>query len=145
MSFETAFITAPVPVTVLTTHGDIDASNYQELIRLVKKLYAEGTRNLLLDLGDTPFVSSSGLVALHSIALVLSGSQPLNPENGWAALHEMAQGLGALQTHFKLLNIQPRVDRTLDISGLKPSYEIYSDRDAALASFLPKKTAPAAP
>ncbi len=144
MNFETTFVTAPVPVTVLKTHGDIDGSNYREFISVVQKLYKEGTRNLLLDLGDTKFISSSGVVALHSITLMLNGGQPLNVEDGWNALHEMGQGLAAVQMHLKLLNVQPRVDRTLDISGMKPFYEIFSDREAALASFQPEKTAPAA-
>ncbi len=144
MKFDTAFITSPAQVTILATHGDIDGSNYRELIAVVKKLYQEGTRNLLLDLSDTPFMSSSGMVALHSITLLLNGSQPLNVEDGWSALHEMGQGLGTVQSHLKLLNVQPRVDRTLDISGMKPYYAIFSDRDAAVASFQPEKTAPAA-
>lgn len=140
MNFESTFVSAPVPVTVLTTHGDIDGSNYRELISAVQKLYQDGTRNLLLDLGDTKFLSSSGLVALHSITSMLNGGQPLNVEEGWSALHEMGTGFGTLQTHLKLLNIQPRVDRTLDLAGFKSFFEIFTDRDAALASFLPEKT-----
>lgn len=142
MNYETTFITAPAPVTVLTTHGDIDASNYQELINLAQKLYQDGTRNLLLDLGDTAFISSSGLVALHSVAMLLNGGQPLDVEDGWSALQEMGDGPGDLQTHLKLLNVQKRVDHTLDVSGLKPFYPIFTDRDTALASFLPQTTAP---
>jgi anti-anti-sigma regulatory factor len=145
MSFETSFLSAAVPVTLVTTHGDIDASNYRELISLGQKLYHDGTRNLLLDLGDTQFVSSSGLVALHSLALTLNGGQPLNIDEGWSALREMGGGLGAMQAHLKLLNVQPRVDRTLDLSGLKPFYEIFTNREAALSSFQSEKTAPAAP
>lgn len=145
MSIDTNFVSASVPVTVLTTHGDIDASNYQELIRVGQKLYQDGTRNLLLDLADTNFISSSGLVALHSLALMLNGNQPLNIEEGWTALREMGDGLGTIQPHLKLLNVGERVNRTLDISGLKSFYEIFADRDAALASFQPEKKAPAVP
>lgn len=143
MSFETELIPASVPVTVITTHGDIDASNYQDLIRLVQQLFKDGTRDVLLDLKDTAFISSSGLVALHSATLLMNGGKPLNVEDGWAALREMAQGPGALQAHIKLLNVGPRVERTLDISGLKTFYNIFTDREAALASFQPAKTAPA--
>lgn len=145
MNIETTFVAAGVPVTVLTTHGEIDGSNYQQLIANVNKLVQEGTRDLLLDLGDTPFISSSGLVALHSIALLLNGGKPLNVEDGWSALNSMGEGLGSLQAHLKLLNVQPRVDRTLRISGLIPYYEIFSDREAALASFQAEKTAPDIP
>ncbi len=143
MKYETAFLNTPAPVTVLTTHGDIDGSNYRELIAVAQKLYQEGTRNLLLDLADTPFMSSSGMVALHSIALMMQGGKALNVEDGWAALREMGAGLGGPQAHLKLLNAGARIIRTLDISGLKDSYEIFTDREAALASFLPQKTAAA--
>ncbi len=140
MKYETAFLNTPAPVTVLTTHGDIDGSNYRELIAVAQKLYQDGTRNLLLDLADTPFMSSSGMVALHSVALLLQGGQPLNVEDGWAALREMGAGLGGPQAHLKLLNVGPRVDRTLEISGLKTFYQIFTDRQTALASFQPEKT-----
>lgn len=143
MNFETDFVSASTPVTILTTHGDIDGSNYRELISFVEKLYQDGTRDLLLDLGDTPFLSSSGLVALHSITSTLNGGQPLNVEEGWSALHEMGTGFGTVQRHIKLLNIQPRVDRTLGIAGFKAFFEIFTDREAALASFQPEKTASA--
>jgi anti-anti-sigma regulatory factor len=142
LNYETTFVSTQVPVTVLTTHGDIDGSNYQEFISVVKALYQDGTRNLLLDLGDTPFISSSGLAALHSIALIMNGGQPLNTEDAWSTLRTMGLGLGMLQMHLKLLNVQPRVDRTLTISGQKTFYEIFSNRDEALASFKPEKTGP---
>jgi len=144
MNFTTEFITAAVPVTVITSHGDIDASNYQDLIHLVQMLYKDGTRNVLLDLKDSAFVSSSGLVALHSVTLFLNGGKSLDIEDGWSALREMAAGPGSVQAHLKLLNVGPRVDRTLDISGLKQFYQIFTDLQAALASFQPEKTAPSA-
>ena len=145
MNFETAFVSAGVPVTVLTTHCDIDASNYQELIGVVQKLYEEGTRDVLLDLNETAFISSSGLVALHSISLMLNGGQPLDIEDGWAALHEVGEGLTARHNHLVLLNVQPRVDKTLTVSGLKPFYAIFNDSAAALAEFKPGSAPLAAP
>jgi len=136
MSFEITLVPALAPVTVLTTHGDIDASNYQELIRLVRQLYQGGVRDLLLDLGDTVYLSSSGMVALHSIALLMNGGVPLDIDEGWSALRTMGFGLGSPdKSHFKLLNVHQRVDRTLQISGLKPYYPIYTDLEVALASF----------
>ncbi len=135
MNIETASVTAPVPVTILTTHGDIDGSNYQELIMTGQRLCKAGMTNLLIDMGDTKYMSSSGLVALHSIAMLLKGEQPLNVDDGWNALRDMAEGPGETQQHLKLLNIPPRVDHLLEISGLKEVYQVFTDREAALASF----------
>ena len=143
MKYEVLLVTAQTPVTILTTHGDIDGSNYRELIQIVSNLHHSGTRNLLLDLADTPFMSSSGMVALHSIALMLNGEAPPDVEQGWNALHSMAEGPGTVQSHLKLLDVQPRVNHTLEISGLKPFYETFTNRETALASFEPERTAPA--
>jgi len=83
-----------------------------------------------------PYMGSSGLVALHSIALLLRGETPPDPESGWNAFHSIARDreTGA-QPYVKLLGLQPKVDRTLEITGMKVFFEIYADRAAALASF----------
>jgi anti-anti-sigma regulatory factor len=125
-----------VPVAILGIQGDLDASNYQDLIARAKEVYGAGTRHILLDLSNTPFMSSSGMVALHSIALLLRGEQPPDPEHGWAAIHGLGQGLGTgPQQHIKLLNPQLKVDRALEKAGLKGSFEIHTELATAIASF----------
>ena len=125
-----------VPVTILGVEGDLDASNYQELIARAKEAYDAGTCHILLDLSQTRFISSSGLVAIHSIALMLRGERPLDLEQGWSALHAVAGGLGAgRQPGLKFLNPQPRVNRALAIAGLDEAFEIYIDQSAAIASW----------
>lgn len=124
------------PVAILGIEGDLDASNYQDLIAKAKEVYDAGTRHILLDLSQTRFISSSGLVAIHSIALLLCGERPLDLEDGWASLHAVAVGLGGgRQPDLKFLNPQPRVMRALQIAGLNEAFEIYTDRAAALASW----------
>ena len=125
-----------VPVAVLSVQGDLDASNYQELIVKAKELYNMGTHQILLDLSNTSFVSRSGLVAIHSIALLLHGERPPDLEQGWSAIHAVEHGLDAgSQRHLKLLNPQPKVDRTLEKAGLKEFFEIHTDLATAIASF----------
>ncbi len=127
-----------VPVTVLCIEGDLDGSNYQDVIARAKELYAAGTRHLLLDLTNTPYMSSAGLVALHGVTLLLRGEEPPSPENGWSAFHAISrdQTSGHAKQHgVKLLNPQPRVDKLLDKAGLKDSFEIYNDLQTAVASF----------
>ncbi len=124
-----------VPVTVLAIDGKLDGSNYQELIDRVNGLYKSGTRSLLLDLTNLSYMSSSGVVALHSIAVLLhSGALP-NLDNGWAALNAVAEESGGLRKEVKLFNPQTRVDRTLEISGMKQFLEIFSDLQTAVNSF----------
>jgi anti-anti-sigma regulatory factor len=124
------------PVTILRMEGDLDASNYQDLIARVQSLYQEGMRNLLLDMSNTPFMSSAGIVALHAAALILRGERPPDPDSGWEAFHAIDRDIDrGFQQHIKLLNPQPRVERALEKTGLKQFFEIYTDEAAALASF----------
>jgi anti-anti-sigma regulatory factor len=125
-----------VPVAVLTPHGDLDASNYQDLITEAQEAYKSGTRDIVLDLSDTPYMSSSGLVALQSIAALLRGDESPDPESGWDAFHAIQRDReSGCQEHFKLLNPQPRVDRVLEMVGFKRFMEIHNDLETAIASF----------
>lgn len=125
-----------VPVTILGLHGELDASNYQDVIDRAREAYASGARYLLIDMRDTPYMGSSGLVALHSIALLVRGEPPPDPEAGWGAFHALSHDKGSgVQSRVKLLGVQPRVERTLEMTGLKSFFEIHSDPEAAVASF----------
>lgn len=125
-----------VPVTILHTHGDVDLASFQDLIVSAQRAYDEGARDILLDLSETPYMSSSGFVALQSIAAITRGVAPPDPEAGWAAFHAIDRDRASgLQAHFKLLNPQPRVDRVLEMSGFKRFLEVHTDLEAAVASF----------
>lgn len=125
-----------VLVTVLKPRGELDASNYQDLIAEARKVYDEGARDILLDLGDVSYMSSSGLVALQSMAKLLRGEELPDLESGWAAIRTIDRDRDTgVQAHFKLLNPQPRVDSVLETVGLKRYLEIFSDLESALAAF----------
>jgi anti-anti-sigma regulatory factor len=125
-----------VPVTVLQPFGDIDAHTYQELIAQGQAAYNAGARAVVLDLGHVHYLSSSGLVAIHSIARLLQGQAPPDPEAGWSAFHaidhDRAQGL---HPHLKLVNPQPAVDKVLTTTGFRHMFEVHPDLAAAVASF----------
>jgi anti-anti-sigma factor len=125
-----------VPVTVLQTHGDLDASNYQDLIASARQAYDEGARAILLDLGDTSYMSSSGLVALQSIAALLRGDVPTDLESGWEAFRSIDRDRDrGFQTSFKLVNPQPRVEHVLEMVGFTGFLEIHTDLEIAVNSF----------
>jgi anti-anti-sigma regulatory factor len=124
------------PVTVIRLHGRIDGSNYESLIAKASQLCAGGARSLLLDLGDVNFVSSAGLVALHSIVLLMRGEKPTDPESGWDALHAIDRDeISGAQPYVKLLNPQPKISNTLQMSAMDRFFEIFTDESAAIASF----------
>ena len=127
---------ARVPVTIMQLHGELDASNYLDLIARAKEICAAGTRHLLLDLSGLSFMASSGLVALHSIALITRGDEPPDPEYGWSAFRAIRKDVeGDFEQHCKILNPQPSVDRVLEVAGFKVSLEVHTDLETALASF----------
>jgi anti-anti-sigma regulatory factor len=125
-----------VPVTVLCPQGELDASNYQELVAAAQEVVRGGGQDILLDLSQTTYMSSSGLVALQSMAALLRGEEPPDPEAGWAAYHAVDRDRDAgFQVHLKLLNPQPRVDHVLDMVGFKRFLEVHADLETAVASF----------
>jgi anti-anti-sigma regulatory factor len=125
-----------VPVTILGLHGDLDASNYQEVIAKAQAIYNAGGRYLLLGMSDVPFMGSSGLVALHAVAVLMRGDKPADPASGWDAIHAIDRDReSGMQKHVKLLAPQQQVDRVLDRTGLKQYFEIHSDRETAIAAF----------
>ena len=95
-------------------------------------------RNLLLDLEKLEFVSSSGLVGLHNMALIMRGETLEDKEEGWGAIRGISRDLiksSGPETHFKLLNPQPLVRKVLDTSGFSDIMPVYEDEAAAVASF----------
>ena len=127
-----------VPVTVVRLEGELDASNYEQLIARVEALYGEGARDLLLDLEKVDFVSSSGLIGLHSVALIMRGETLADPEEGWAAFRAVSRDMlksSDEEVHFKLLKPQPVVGKVLDTSGFSDFMPVYDDEETAVASF----------
>ena len=127
---------AVVPVTIMKLQGELDASNFQDVIDRVQVLYQGGTRHLLIDLSDLSFMSSSGLVALYSAARIMAGAAPPNPEHGWGVFRELEKATeGGLEKHCQLCCPQPAVDRALEITGFKAFLTVHPDMETALGSF----------
>jgi anti-anti-sigma regulatory factor len=125
-----------VPVTILGLKGDLDASNFQEVIKNANDIFTLGGRNLLLDLSQLKFLSSSGIVALHSIALIMRGDRPHDLDNFWGTWHAIREDKSSSkQEHVKLLNPAPKIQETLHKTGMDAFFEIFHDWNTALASF----------
>ena len=125
-----------VPVTVIKLDGQLDGQNFQELISKAQELYSTGARDFLLDLRDLTYISSAGLVALHSVALMARGEQLPDMEGGWAAYRSMGRSSEAgVQKHVKLLNPRSEIMGVLDMVGFSSVFQIYTDRDEAVNSF----------
>jgi anti-anti-sigma regulatory factor len=125
-----------VPVTVLHLDGKLDGQNFHELIEKAGQVHAAGARDILIDAAGLSYISSAGLVALHSVTLMLRGEALPDPNQGWVALKSMERIRdGGIQSHIKLLNPRPEVIRVLDMVGFTTFFEIYTDLQTAVRSF----------
>ncbi|MBI5928982.1 MAG: STAS domain-containing protein [Chloroflexi bacterium] len=125
-----------VPVTIITLKGALDGSNYESLIAAGRSAHAAGAKAILLDLSELTFMSSAGLVALHNLYAILKDETEPDPEAGWATLKTVGNaGQAGGQPFVKLLNPQPAVKRTLEITGMYTFFEVHTDRETALQSF----------
>jgi anti-anti-sigma factor len=136
MNIQVSQAQGTVPVTVLKVDGQLDGQTYQDLINKAKELYAAGARDFLLDLSDLIYISSAGLVALHSIALLVKGEELPDTESGWSAYRSMGRTSAAgLQNHIKLFNPREEVRNVLDMVGFGNVFQIFTDREEAVKSF----------
>ena len=125
-----------VEVTVLGLNGQLDGQSYQELITQARELYSAGARDFLLDLGDLTYISSAGLVAIHTVALLLRGEAVPDTDDGWASMKSVKKSTeGNLEAHIKLLNPRPEVRSVLEMVGFDRAFQIYSNLEEALNSF----------
>ena len=115
--------------------GELDAASYLDVMDRARQVIADGDGYVLLDLEGLSYMGSSGLFAIHSMAMLLRGEEPPDPEGGWGAIHEAAREEAAAAERLKLLAPQPQVDRVLERSGLKRYFTTYTDRAEALGAF----------
>ena len=118
-------------IAIMQLIGDINATNFIQISDTAQELYMNPARNLIIDLSEVPTITSTGLAAIHKIALLYSGV-PQNVEQD--ANPDFTHSSNA-RKHVKLLNPQPDVEKTLENAGLKLFFRIFKDLDSALASF----------
>ena len=126
---------ARVPVVVMRLEGELDAATYLDVLARARELVADGDGYVLLDLERLVYMGSSGLFAIHSIAMLLRGEEPPDPEGGWGAIHAAERTDDEAVDRLKLLAPQPQVARVLERSGLTRYFKTYTDHAEALGAF----------
>ena len=119
------------PVAIMRIKGNIDASNFVDVVTKAQEIYKNPARNLIIDLSEVPYVSSAGLVAIHRIALLYSGVPQEVEENTRPDFTHSSTA----RKHVKLLSPPPAVDQILETTGLKLFFKVFKDLDSALKSF----------
>ena len=101
-------------VTILDLHGRITLGEEVATLRdTIRELLDAGQKNILLDMGDVPYIDSSGLGQLvGSFATVTNRGGQL-----------------------KLLNLQKKLHELMQVTKLITVFESYTSEPAALRSF----------
>ena len=106
-----------VPVTVFELQDRVNLGNTAELEQAGKDAYANGTRNLVLDISKVDSFTSAGIRALMVIYKLMANDE------------------GKESKHVKLVSPTSYVREVLEVSGITNSIEIYDSLDKAIASF----------
>jgi 2-iminoacetate synthase ThiH len=117
-----------VSVTVLKIIGNLTSES--ELAAQADKAHDAGSHHILLDLSEVPYVSSSGLRALHYIFTLLKTAE----DNKTAEKEGIVSG-SYVSSHLKLLKPNKHVLEVLKTAGYDMFLEIHTDYQKAIASF----------
>lgn len=106
-----------VPVTVFELQERVNLGNTAELEQAGKDAYANGTRDLVIDISKVDSFTSAGIRALLVIYKLLAGDE------------------GKRSKHVKLVSPTSYVREVLEVAGVADSIEIYNSLEEAIASF----------
>jgi len=106
-----------VPVTIFELQDRVNLGNTAELEQAGKEAYANGTRDLIIDISKVDSFTSAGIRALLVIYKMMAGDEGKNSK------------------HVKLVSPTKYVREVLEVSGVADSIGIYDTLDEAVASF----------
>lgn len=132
LEFNTTSQNGRVPVTILRPIGEIDSSNYKIFQTTGENAILDGTRHLLLDLKDAPYISSAGLRVIHTLFNAL---RDLHKDANDEELRKQ-MSMGAYKSpYIKVVNLSPRVREAFELSGFDVYIEVFDDISTAVNSF----------
>lgn len=124
------------PIAIIHLDGKLDSNSFQKLINEAKKIFGGGARHLILDMTKLTYISSAGIVSLHSIAKLFRGESLPDAKAGWNTIRSLEkERAGDMQQNLKLLNVPPEVRSVLDVVGFAAFFEMHTDLQQAVASF----------
>ena len=118
-----------VTVTVLRVSGPI--TDGAELVAHAQAAFDKGSRAMLIDLSQVPYMATAGLRALHTIYQLLRDA---SNENAGAVGAGIAAGTYT-SPHLKLLNPNEHVLEALKTAGYDMFLQIHRHYQEALDSF----------
>ena len=134
MEIDVSIHKAGKPIAIMRLAGEINASNYLEIVTRAQELYKDTAKDLIVDLSGVTNITSTGLVALHQLSLIYSGVEHRVETDGTEMRPDVTHSNSA-RKHVKLLDPQPEVDKALQSAGLKLFFKIFGDLESAINSF----------
>lgn len=98
---------------VISLDGTLNARSADQVKEAFREVAGKGIRQVVLDLGNVPFIDSSGLAAL------VSGLKTLNEKEG----------------SLKLASLQSQADLLFKLTMFDKVFQIFTDVDSAVKSF----------
>ncbi|MCA9872047.1 MAG: STAS domain-containing protein [Ardenticatenaceae bacterium] len=129
MEITTSEANGRFPVTIFHLKGDL--MDEEPLQSQAQKAVAEGSRHILLDLEEVPYISSAGLRGIQAVFQLLQDSSGADSK-------AMRQGILAgtyRSPNLKLLNPSKNGMKALGVAGYDMFLEIHHDRQTAVDSF----------
>jgi hypothetical protein len=129
MELTTSQASGRFPITIFHLKGDL--MDEEPLYGEAAGAVTNGSRHILLDLSNVPYISSAGLRAIHQIFQLLL-------EEGDEDREAMKRGIVAgtySSPHLKLLNPSKNAAKALSLAGYDMFLEIHKDRQTAVNSF----------
>lgn len=132
LSITVELVQRRVPVTVFHLKGDVDGKSYEQLQTKAKESFDSGTRYLLLDFSEVPFLSSAGIRALQYIFTLLRTDPAFESDE---AIRKGIRDGTFKSPHLKLLKPNPNISQVLRMTGYDMFLEVHSNLEDALNSF----------
>jgi anti-anti-sigma regulatory factor len=117
----------PLPVTMMHLHGELNGSDDNSFQEQAREEFRQGARDLLLELSFLTRLSPAGLAGLQAVVALYNDGDPAGTEENQD---------NHFYPHVKLLNVPEKIKEVLDQTGETAHFEIYTDLQRALDSFL---------
>lgn len=125
------------PIKRIQIKGSLDRRADEAFVTNATALYRQGCRRLIVDLTATTQLDLAGRFALYNVARLFADVGLLNPEAGWAVLHQAEEPLPvALGDRVKLV-ATPALARLIRQHTFCQELSIYPTMDSACAAFYP--------
>lgn len=121
---------SPKPIAVMHVKGNVDSTTFEQFQQSASDLVTNGTRDLVIDLEQVPYMSSAGLRVLNVVY------NSLRDENVSRSSISAGVASGTYKSpHLKLAAPSRRVLQALKMSGFDMFLEIHPNAASAVASF----------